>query len=316
MAILSMLKNKKIKKNEKSIKRTDKKPAQVKRVIKKPIPAQTKRIVSKPVVPNARALQARAREIILEARDEAVEIKNKAVLDARDKLAKINSDQRELSQREQELNQKIQKFQQAKVQLTDAKKDVVEQDKKLKTKSKKLVEKLEKLASLTQSEAKEELLTEVKKRSQADLARTIKEVEEKSKIEAENLAKEILIDAMRSGATDYVSEYTVSTIKIPNEEVKSKIIGKEGRNIRSFEKASGVDVIMDESPGEIKISSFNSLRREIAKTALIRLIKDGRIQPTRIEEYVAKAKREIEQVIFQEGRKLCQTLQVFNLPPE
>jgi len=96
---------------------------------------------------------------------------------------------------------------------------------------------------------------------------------------------------MRAGATDYVAEYTVSTVPIPNEETKSRIIGKEGRNIRAFEKASGVDVIMDETPGEVKLSSFNSIRREVARLALNELVKDGRIQPSRIEEYLEKAKQ-------------------------
>ena len=108
---------------------------------------------------------------------------------------------------------------------------------------------------------------------------------------------------MRAGATDYVAEFTVSTVTIPDEETKGRIIGKEGRNIRVFERVSGVDISMDETPGEIRLSSFNSVRREIARVALTRLIKDGRIQPARIEEYLEHAKLDVERIMFQEGEK-------------
>jgi len=121
---------------------------------------------------------------------------------------------------------------------------------------------------------------------------------------------------MRAGATDYVAEFTVSTVAIPDEETKGRIIGKEGRNIRVFEKVSGVDISMDETPGEIRLSSFNSVRREIARVALTRLIKDGRIQPARIEEYLEHARQDVERIMFQEGEKLCHAVGVYNLPRE
>lgn len=120
---------------------------------------------------------------------------------------------------------------------------------------------------------------------------------------------------MYAGATDYVAEYTVTTIKLPDDEAKGRIIGKEGRNIRAFEKYSGVDLDMDE-PGVIKLSSFDSIRREIARVALERLIKDGRIHPTHIEEFLGRAKRDIERVIYQEGEKLCHAVGVYDLPRE
>jgi ribonucrease Y len=236
-------------------------------------------------------LQSRAREIILEAKDEALSIKNQA-------FAEITR----LEKKELDLK---------------AKEELLSQDKKsYKAKLDKLVKKLEKSSSLTSSEAKEELLKQVKKNSLSSIAKAIKEAEEKATFESEEAAKEILVEAIRAGATDYVSEYTVSTIKIENEETKSRVIGKEGRNIRAFEKITGVDLIMDETPGEIKISSFNSLRREVARVALIRLIKDGRIQPSRIEEYVEKAQKDLEKIIFQEGGRLCQSINIFNVPRE
>ncbi|MBU1071301.1 ribonuclease Y [Patescibacteria group bacterium] len=236
-------------------------------------------------------LQSKAREIILEAKDEAVNIKNQALAE----MVKLDKKAQDLSKKEIDLKAKAES-------LTEDKK----QYKK----------KLEKLSSLTSSEAKTELLEQIKKSGRADIARTIKEAEEEATFKAEDAAKEILVEAIRAGATDYVSEYTVSTIKIENEETKSRVIGKEGRNIRAFEKITGVDLIMDETPGEIKISSFNSTRREIARIALLRLIKDGRIQPSRIEEYVEKAKADLEKVLFQEGRRLCQSVNLFNVPRE
>jgi len=254
-------------------------------------------------------LQIKAREIILEAKDEALSIRNKALTQARAKLEELNKQSSKLEKKDQELFKR-------ELNLKE-KEDSIAQDKKnYKTKLDRLVKKLEKSSSLTSSEAKEELLKQVKKRSLSSIAKAIKEAEEKATFEAEEKAKEILVEAIRAGATDYVSEYTVSTIKIENEETKSRVIGKEGRNIRSFEKVAGVDLIMDETPGEIKISSFNSLRREVARVALTRLIKDGRIQPSRIEEYVEKAQKDLEKIIFQEGGRLCQSINVFNIPRE
>lgn len=234
-------------------------------------------------------LQSRARKIILEAKDEALSIKNQASAQA----AKLEKKNQELKTKAEALK---------------------EDKKRYKKKLNQLIKKLEKSSSLTSSEAKKELLKEIRRKSQADIARAIKEAEEKASFKAEEAAKEILVEAIRAGATDYVSEYTVSTINIDNEETKSRVIGKEGRNIRAFEKVSGVDLIMDETPNQIKISSFNSLRREVARIALLRLIKDGRIQPSRIEEYVEKAKNDLEKTVFQEGRKLCQSINVFNIP--
>ncbi|MBU1200433.1 ribonuclease Y [Patescibacteria group bacterium] len=243
-------------------------------------------------------LQSKAREIILEAKDEAINIKNQALAE----MVKLDKKAQDLSKKEIDLKAKAE--------------SLTEDKKQYKKKQEELTKKLEKLSSLTSSEAKTELLEQIKKSGRADIARTIKEAEEEATFKAEDAAKEILVEAIRAGATDYVSEYTVSTIKIENEETKSRVIGKEGRNIRAFEKITGVDLIMDETPGEIKISSFNSTRREIAKIALLRLIKDGRIQPSRIEEYVEKAKADLEKVLFQEGRRLCQSINLFNVPRE
>jgi ribonuclease Y len=167
---------------------------------------------------------------------------------------------------------------------------------------------------MTTEEAKRELLGQVERKQAGEIARIIRDAEEKAKVEAEDVAREILVDSMRSGATDYVAEYTISTVPIPDEETKGRIIGKDGRNIRIFEKVSGCDVSMDEAPDEVKLSSFDPVRREIARVTLIRLIKDGRIHPARIEEYFDRAKKDVEQLMFQEGQKLCHAVGVYNMP--
>lgn len=177
------------------------------------------------------------------------------------------------------------------------------------------IKKLEQVSSLSKEEAKKLLLEEVRKDSAKDAARIIKEAEEEARATAYEKSQEILIDAMRHGALDILPEYTVSTIKIQDEDVKGRIIGKEGRNIRAFENATGVDVDLDEE-GIIRLSSFDPIKREIAKRALDILIKDTRIQPFRIEEVVEIVKKEVEKIIFEEGERLVSQVGVYNLHPD
>ncbi|OGD71802.1 ribonuclease Y [Candidatus Collierbacteria bacterium RIFCSPLOWO2_01_FULL_50_23] len=220
------------------------------------------------------------------------------------------------TQKQQELIRQDEQLNRARIGLDEETKKAEKMRADLVSKQEDLVKKLEKIASLTTDEAREILIKEVQKKSAGQIAKTIKEAEEKAKSESDELAKEILVDAMRAGATDYVAEFTVSTVAIPDEETKGRIIGKDGRNIRVFEKVSGVDISMDETPGEVRLSSFNSVRREIARVALTRLIKDGRIQPARIEEYLDRARQDVERIMFQEGEKLCHAVGVYNLPRE
>ena len=178
-----------------------------------------------------------------------------------------------------------------------------------------LIARLEKASSMTKDEAKNVLLDEVQKSLTSEIAKKVRHAEERLKEEAAQKSKEILADAMKHGATDYVAEYTVSTVTVPNEDVKGRIIGAGGRNIRAFEKETGVEIELDET-NEIRLSSFDSVRREIAKRALTTLIKDQRIQPSRIEEVVRQVKSEMESVLLEEGRKIAQECGVFNLPVE
>ena len=188
-------------------------------------------------------------------------------------------------------------------------------EKTLKTREDELKKRLEKASKMTVDEAKKILLDEVQKGLTADVAKKIRGAEERVQQEASEKAKEILVDSMKHGATSYVAEYTVSTVRVPNEGVKGRIIGKEGRNIRAFERETGVELELDEA-NEIKLSSFDSIRREIAKRALLSLIKDTRIQPSRIEEVVKQTKAQMEDVLLEEGGKIAEECGVFKLPTE
>ena len=174
-------------------------------------------------------------------------------------------------------------------------------------------EKIAGVAGLTRDEAKKIVLKQVEKDLTEEIAKRITQAEEEIKITAEQKTREILVEAMRHGVTDVVAEYTVSSIKAPSEDIKGKIIGRKGRNVRAFERATGVEVDLEEE-GEIRLSSFDSIRREIAKRALEKLIRDGRIQPSRIEEVVLETKEEVERIILEEGKQLCQKVDVYSLP--
>jgi ribonuclease Y len=177
------------------------------------------------------------------------------------------------------------------------------------------IKKLEKIANMTRDEAKKVLLDEVQKELIGEIAKKIRQAEEKIKEDANLKAQEILLDAMKHGATGYVAEYTVSSVTVPNEDVKGRIIGAGGRNIRAFEKEAGVEIEIDET-NDIRLSSFDAIRREIAKRALEILIKDARIQPSRIEEVIRQVKAGMEDVLLEEGKKITHECGVYNLPVE
>lgn len=199
--------------------------------------------------------------------------------------------------------------------LDREKEDLEKEKQELAKKKEEYSIKLQKASGLTADEAKKELLKETEQKEAQIIARLIKEKEEDAKRTAAKKSQEILLDSMRHGALDYIAEYTVSTIKIDDEEIKGRIIGKEGRNIRAFEQATGVDVDLDEE-GIIRLSCFDQVRRETAKRALEKLLKDTRIQPFRIEEVVRETKKEVEKVMLEEGEKIAHEVGVFNLPVE
>lgn len=250
-------------------------------------------------VAQIRLAETQAREILLEAKDESLRIRRQAEEEARTKLVSVDRREGAVDEREKRLTDLEEKVRKT---FVDAEKLKAER-----------IAKLGKIAHLTREEAKNMILSALRDELKEDIAKIIKEEEAVARQEAESKAKEILVDAMRHGATDYVPEFTVSVVKVTDEEMKGRIIGKEGRNIRAFEMATGVDVDLDEE-GVIRLSSFDPVRREIARVALERLLRDGRVQPTRIEELVEVVKKETERIMFDEGQKLCHSVGVYNLP--
>ncbi len=211
---------------------------------------------------------------------------------------------------------------QAEAQALEMKRQAIEELERLEKEKKEIeeikkqqLEKLEKISKLSPDKARELILVAYQKRMTGEVAEIVREATDKAKAEAEEKAKEILVEAMRHGATDYVPEYTVSLVKVTDEDMKGRIIGREGRNIRTFEKVTGVEVDLDE-PGVIRLSCFDPVRREIGKVALEKLLADGRVQPSRIEELVKQVGKDIDRIMRIEGEKLCHAVKVFNLPIE
>jgi ribonuclease Y len=221
-------------------------------------------------------------------------------------MTDITNQQKELIELEKKLIERQEKL--------DAKQELIDEEREeLNYKRQEYTKKLEEVSHLTSEEAKQALLEETEKDAAGMMARIIREKEEEAKRTADKKSQEILLDSLRHGAVNFIPEYTVSVVKVTDEEMKGRIIGKEGRNIRAFEQATGVDVDLDEE-GVIRLSSFDSVRREIARRALELLLKDTRIQPFRIEEVVTQTKKEVEKVMLEEGEKLATEVGVYNLP--
>lgn len=250
--------------------------------------------------------QTQAREILLEAKDEALRIRREAENEARNAQDSIRQREILVDRKEVALEVREKRILEAEARVQKVTSDI-------ESVHQQTLEKLQKIAHLTRDEAKELILSELKNSLKEEMAKEIREAEAAAKEDADGKAREILVDAMRHGATEYVSEYTVSVLKVTDEAVKGRIIGKEGRNIRAFETATGVDVDLDEE-GVIRLSCFDPVRREIARVTLERLLRDGRVQPVRIEELVEQVKKELERIMFDEGQKLCHTVGVYNLP--
>lgn len=215
------------------------------------------------------------------------------------RLKSLDSKEQYLIQREKSLD----------VQSDELKKKLTQIDEVYK----KQLDKLEQISGLDLEKAKQLILSSTEKKLSNWIAKKIEEARIDYQAREEELAKEILVESIQHGITDYVAEYTVSTISLPDDKIKGKIIGREGRNIRAFEKVAGVEIELDES-NDIRISSFDSTRREIARLSLEKLIKDGRIQPVRIEQIVAQTKADMDKILLTEGKKICQEVGVFNLP--
>jgi ribonuclease Y len=261
-----------------------------------------------------RAAESRAREILIEAKSDALHIREKAETESRELQSSLVEQQKAVERQLNTINVRLEQVDK-RDQMLESKMEALEKQKaELIKKKDDLVSELEKVSGLTRDQAKQEILARLESAVDRQAAQMIQQKTQEAEEEADEKAKEILIDAMKHGATDYVSEYTISVVKLPDPEMKGRIIGKDGRNIRSFERSTGVDVDLDETPDEVRLSSFDPVRREIARISLERLLKDGRIQPTRIDEVVEKVTSELNKIMFEEGKKMCHKVGVFNMP--
>lgn len=254
-------------------------------------------------------------ELLAKAKQEAQAITLKAQEEARKIAIDALEVEKRLARREEQIDEKDSLVNRERRSVADVKNNVESIKKELEQKRDQMLQKLEKISGLTKDQAKDLLLRGWEDKLKEDVAKKIKAAEEEVKTTADDKAKQILVDAIRYGAIDYVSEYTLSIINLPSEDYKGRIIGKEGRNIRAFEIATGVDVDLEEEK-VIRLSSFDAIRREVARMSLERLIKDGRIQPERIEEIVKKTREEVDKIIFKAGEELAHNVGVFNLPTE
>ncbi|MDZ7587283.1 MAG: Rnase Y domain-containing protein, partial [Patescibacteria group bacterium] len=285
-----------------------------------PVKAKVVPAVKKPVVPvvdqsQLVAAQTQARELIIEAKDQAFQLKRQADAQAQQIINQSQDLKEKAVQKLAEVDHRLGAIEQREKATAGQEKHLQLELKKIADLKQQQLDKLEAIAQLSQPEAHDLILKLYQRRMAREAAEIIRDAETKAKAEAETKAKEILVEAMRHGATDYVAEYTVSLVKIADEDMKGRVIGREGRNIRTLEKVTGVEVDLDE-PGVIRLSCFDPVRREIARITLEKLIADGRIQPSRIEEILSQTKKDISRIIRQEGEKLCHAVKVFNLPIE
>jgi len=259
--------------------------------------------------------QAQAREIIIDAKDKAFQLKRQADSEAQKIISHAQTLRESSVKKSAEVDHRLGAIEQRERNVAEDEKKLEVETKEIDKVKAKQLEKLESISKLSHQEAKDLILKAYEKRMTRDVAELITESTSQAKADAATKAQDILVEAMRHGATDYVAEYTVSLVKVADEDIKGRVIGREGRNIRTFEKVTGVEVDLDEA-GVIRLSCFDPVRREIARVALEKLIADGRIQPSRIEEIYAHTKKDIEKIMHQAGEKLCHDVKVFNLPAE
>ncbi len=260
-----------------------------------------------------REAETRKKEVILEAKDRLLEERKKLEEEFKEKANEIQQSQRRLIQKEDLLDKKYEFLQKKERELEEEEKIIKRQSSELQKAYEKHIKELERVAKMTAEEAKKALMNEMLEDAKKDALVYIKKIEEEAREEAEKKSREIIVSAIQRNAADVTAEKTISTITLPNDEMKGRIIGREGRNIRAFESIAGVDLVIDDTPEVVVISSFDPYRREIAKISLEKLIADGRIHPARIEEIVAKVEKDISQEIFEDGKRACIDLKI-NLP--
>ena len=256
------------------------------------------------------------KEMLLEAKEEIHRSRTEYEKEVKERRAELSKQERRLEQKETNLDKKTEAFEKKEEELNKRLQKVAETQTKADEVLAAQEAKLEELSGLTQEQAKAYLLETVENEVRHESAMKIKEIEAQLKDNAENMAREVIATAIQRCAADHAAETTVSVVPLPNDEMKGRIIGREGRNIRTLETITGVDLIIDDTPEAITVSSFDPVRREIARLALEKLIADGRIHPTRIEDMVEKARREVDRTIREEGERACYETGVHNLNPE
>ena len=260
---------------------------------------EAKRIINEAI----KSAEAKKRESVVEAREEIFRARSENERECKERRAEVQKQERRIQQKEETLERKLEAAEQKDEKLTQKLKALEEQKAELETLKNSQLQMLEKISGLTVEEAKAQLISQVETEAKHDAALKLKEIERQLKDEADARAREVISTAIQRCAADHASEATVSVVPLPNDEMKGRIIGREGRNIRTLETLTGVDLIIDDTPEAITLSSFDPVRREIARMALEKLITDGRIHPARIEEMVEKAQREVEATIKQEGER-------------
>lgn len=256
------------------------------------------------------------KEKILEAKEEVFKLKNEFDREAKERRSEVQRLERRLLQKEENLDKKTSLLEKKEDEIKKQEQEIIQIQEKLENLHKQQLVMLEKISGMSSDEAKDILLSRVRDEIQHEIAQMIKDVESQAKEEAEKRAREIVTQAIQRCAADHVSESTVSVVNLPNDEMKGRIIGREGRNIRTLETLTGIDLIIDDTPEAVILSGFDPIRREVARIALEKLIIDGRIHPARIEEMVEKARHEVDVQIREEGEQAAFEVSVHGLHPE
>ena len=260
--------------------------------------------------------EAKKKEILLEAKEESIKTKNDLDKEIKDRRNEVQRLEKRVLSREENLDRKTESLEKKEANLATREQDLEKQKANVEALEAKRLQELERISGLTSEQAKEYLLKTVEDEVKHETAVLVKELEARAKEEAGKKAKEYVVTAIQKCAVDHVAETTISLVQLPNDEMKGRIIGREGRNIRTLETMTGVDLIIDDTPEAVILSSFDPVRREVARIALEKLIVDGRIHPARIEEMVEKAQKEVEQMMREEGENATLEVGVQGIHPE
>ena len=260
--------------------------------------------------------ETKKREALVEAKEESMNTKNELEKEIRERRAEIQRNEHRVLQKEENLDKKLEALEKREAEYTAKERAVNKQKEEVAKLNQQRVQELERISGLTSEQAKEILLKTVEEDVKLDTAKLIKESVAQAKEEANKKAKDIVVTAIQKCAADHVAETTISVVQLPNDEMKGRIIGREGRNIRTLETLTGVELIIDDTPEAVILSAFDPVRREVARIALEKLIVDGRIHPARIEEMVEKAQKEVETLIREEGEAATLEVGVHGVHPE